>query len=94
MKMLHNVREVLKSLKHSKPTRIYCPRCCSPKITLHSSLDTWLTPKKYVCQNCGYTGSIIMELEKERENSENEKRPTQEAPDSTASSKSCNDSAP
>jgi len=28
----------------------------------------WLTPKKYVCQNCGYIGPIIMELEKEEEN--------------------------
>jgi transcription elongation factor Elf1 len=69
MKPLENVREVLKTLKHRKPTQIYCPRCCSPKISLSSSLDYWLTPKKYVCNNCGYTGSIIMELEKEEEKS-------------------------
>jgi transcription elongation factor Elf1 len=69
MKKLQNVREVLKSLKHGKPTKIYCPRCCSPKIKLSSSLDIWLTPKKYVCENCGYTGQIIMELEKEEESS-------------------------
>jgi transcription elongation factor Elf1 len=65
MKPLKNVREVLKTLKHRKPTKIYCPRCCSPKISLYSSLDLWLTPQKYVCSNCGYVGSIIMELEKE-----------------------------
>jgi uncharacterized Zn finger protein len=70
MKLLQNVREVLKSLKHSKPTKIYCPRCCSPKINPHSGLDFWgLTPKKYVCENCGYVGPIIMELEKEEESS-------------------------
>jgi transcription elongation factor Elf1 len=69
MKPLENVREVLKTLKHRKPSQIYCPRCCSPKISLSSSLDLWLTPKKYVCNNCGYTGSIIMELEKEEEKS-------------------------
>jgi transcription elongation factor Elf1 len=69
MKPLENVREVLKTLKHRKPAQIYCPRCCSPKISLSSSLDLWLTPKKYVCNNCGYTGSIIMELEKEEEKS-------------------------
>jgi predicted RNA-binding Zn-ribbon protein involved in translation (DUF1610 family) len=65
MKMLKNVREVFKSLKHRKPARIYCPRCCSSKIILHSSLDLWLTPKKYICEACGYVGSIIMEIEKE-----------------------------
>jgi len=67
MKMLQNVREVLKSLKHGKPKRIYCPRCCSPKITLSSSLDIWLTPQNYICQECGYKGPIVMELEKEEE---------------------------
>jgi predicted RNA-binding Zn-ribbon protein involved in translation (DUF1610 family) len=65
MKLLENVREVFKTLKHRQPSRIYCPRCGSPKIRLHSSLDFWLTPKKYVCENCGYAGSIVMELEKE-----------------------------
>jgi hypothetical protein len=36
---------------------------------LYSGLDFWLTPKKYVCADCGYVGPIIMELEKEEENS-------------------------
>ena len=70
MKLLENVREVFKSLKRRKPSKIYCPRCCSSKISLYSSLDLWLTPKKYVCDDCGYVGPIIMELEKEEENSE------------------------
>jgi transposase-like protein len=68
MKPLENIREVLKTVKHRKPSKIYCPRCCSPNIGLSSSLDLWLTPQKYICQNCGYIGSIIMELEKEEEN--------------------------
>jgi len=68
MKPLKNVRDVFKTLKHRKPSKIYCPRCCSPNLTLSSSLDLWLTPKKYVCQSCGYIGPIIMELEKEEEN--------------------------
>ena len=67
MKLLQNVGEVLKSLRHRKPANIYCPRCCSQKISLHSGLDFWLTPKKYVCEACGYVGPIIMELEKEKE---------------------------
>ncbi|HDD69585.1 MAG TPA: hypothetical protein ENG19_00500 [Candidatus Bathyarchaeota archaeon] len=67
MKLLQNLREVLKTLKHRRPSKIYCPRCGSPKIHLSSSLDYWLTPKKYFCENCGYTGPIVMELEKEEE---------------------------
>jgi predicted RNA-binding Zn-ribbon protein involved in translation (DUF1610 family) len=65
MKLLQDIKEAFKTLKHRKPTKIYCPRCGSPKIHLSSSLDYWLTPKKYVCENCGYIGPIIMELEKE-----------------------------
>ncbi|MCW3993208.1 MAG: hypothetical protein NWE85_01390 [Candidatus Bathyarchaeota archaeon] len=65
MRLLQDIKEVLKTLTRRRPTNIYCPRCGSPKIHLSSSLDYWLTPKKYVCDNCGYVGPIIMELEKE-----------------------------
>jgi predicted RNA-binding Zn-ribbon protein involved in translation (DUF1610 family) len=65
MKLLQDIKEVLKTLSCRRPTKIYCPRCGSQKIHLSSSLDYWLTPKKYVCDNCGYIGPIIMELEKE-----------------------------
>jgi len=65
MKLLQDIKEVLKTLSRSRPTKIYCPRCGSPEIHLSSSLDYWLTPKKYMCQNCGYVGPIIMEVEKE-----------------------------
>lgn len=68
MKGLENVREVFDMLKHRKPSRIYCPRCASPRITLSSSFDVWLMPRRYLCQNCGYLGPIILELEKEEEN--------------------------
>ena len=64
MKPFQNVRDVFKTVKHRKPSRIYCPRCASPNIALSSSLDYWLTPQKYICHNCGYVGSIVMELEK------------------------------
>jgi len=64
MKKLENIREVLKMMKHRKPSGIFCPRCASPRIGLFSSLDIWLTPKKYVCENCGYVGPVVMELER------------------------------
>jgi ribosomal protein L37AE/L43A len=67
MKNLDGIREVFKTIKHRKPTPIYCPRCASPKINLTSSLAVWLTPKQYFCEKCGYVGTIVMELEKEKE---------------------------
>ncbi len=70
MKKLENIREVLKTIKHRKPCGIFCPKCASPKIRLFSSLDAWLTPKKYICEDCGYAGPIIMELEKIEEEKE------------------------
>ena len=65
MKLLDNTREVLRSVKHRGPCRIYCPRCCNPEIKLSSTFDYWLTPKKYYCEKCGYLGPIVLELEEE-----------------------------
>jgi hypothetical protein len=70
MKKTDGIRDVFKHAKHRKPAQIYCPRCASPKIALSSSLAVWLTPKEYFCENCGYRGIIVMELdvdEKEKE---------------------------
>ncbi|NWG11269.1 hypothetical protein HXY33_05940 [Candidatus Bathyarchaeota archaeon] len=65
MKLLQDLREVFKTLKHRRPSKIYCPRCGSAEIHLAHSLDYWLTPRKYLCEGCGYVGPIVMELEKE-----------------------------
>ncbi|MCK4313813.1 hypothetical protein E3J49_01685 [Candidatus Bathyarchaeota archaeon] len=65
MKLLQDMKEVFKTLSHRKPTKIYCPRCGSRRIHLSSSLNYWLTPKKYFCEKCGYNGPIALELEKE-----------------------------
>jgi len=65
MKNRDGLRDIFKNTKHRKPTQIYCPRCASPKIALSSSLAVWLTPKQYYCEECGYLGIIVMELEKD-----------------------------
>jgi len=41
-----------------------CPRCGSTNIKFSSKLDVWLTPRKYVCHECGYVGPIVLEIEK------------------------------
>ncbi|MEM4733842.1 MAG: hypothetical protein QXD70_04870, partial [Candidatus Bathyarchaeia archaeon] len=67
-----NLREVLKMLKHRKASPFYCPRCASPKIHVATNLDFGLTSKRYVCENCGYYGPIVMEIEKEGNDSSTE----------------------
>ena len=50
-----------------KPTMIFCPKCCSPKIKLATGLTIGgLAPKQYYCEECGYVGTIVMELEEDK----------------------------
>jgi hypothetical protein len=67
MGKLDGFREIIKNTKHRKVTPIFCPKCCSPKIGLNSSLDLWLTPRQYHCEACGYTGILVMELEEDKD---------------------------
>jgi predicted RNA-binding Zn-ribbon protein involved in translation (DUF1610 family) len=64
MKLFHKVNDLVRNLKHRRPTKIFCPRCCSPEIRKSSSFDSWLIPTRYICGKCGYFGPLIMELEK------------------------------
>ena len=63
MGILQNMREVLKGLKRRGAVKKLCPRCGSSKLQLSSRFDIWLTPEQYVCENCGYRGPIVMEVE-------------------------------
>jgi predicted RNA-binding Zn-ribbon protein involved in translation (DUF1610 family) len=65
MKLLGNMREVIKTLKHHTPSKIFCPRCGSSEISLASRFLYGVTPRLYVCRRCGYNGPLVMELEKE-----------------------------
>jgi len=65
MGLLRDMRQLFYTLRRRQPSKIFCPRCGSPEIHLSSSMDYWLTPKKYVCDDCGYYGILVMEIEKE-----------------------------
>ena len=75
MGILADFREVLKELKHKKSgeaTINLCPKCGSKKILLSSGFDTYprmygITPRQYVCAECGYKGPIILEQTKDEE---------------------------
>jgi C4-type Zn-finger protein len=73
MGFLTDFREVVKGLKRKKigeqKTKL-CPRCRSPKISISSGFDTYprlygITPGRYVCAECGYSGPLVLEQTKE-----------------------------
>ncbi|RJX16046.1 hypothetical protein CW703_03410 [Candidatus Bathyarchaeota archaeon] len=63
MRFLKNLVEVFTKIKHGGKGRIACPRCGSLKIHLVSSLDGWLTPTQYFCEECGYKGPLVLRFE-------------------------------
>jgi predicted RNA-binding Zn-ribbon protein involved in translation (DUF1610 family) len=69
MRLFQDVNKLFRSLKHRRPSAIFCPKCCSPEIRKSTSFDSWLIPAKFICEKCGYSGPIIMELEKKEDES-------------------------
>ena len=73
MGILVDFREVLKELKHKKVSEAIinlCPKCGSKKISLGSGFDIYprlygIVPLQYICLQCGYKGSTVMEQKKE-----------------------------
>jgi ssDNA-binding Zn-finger/Zn-ribbon topoisomerase 1 len=57
--------DTMKNLKHSGPAPKICPACGSMKVKQQGSLNGWLIPAVYVCEECGYAGGIVLELEEE-----------------------------
>lgn len=62
--------ETMKNLKHAGPAPKACPTCGSVKIRQQGSLSGWLLPPVYACEECGYVGRLVLELEEEREEPE------------------------
>ena len=79
MGKVEDFREVVKGLKHKKireKTTKHCPRCESKNIQISSGADVYprlygITPMRYVCKDCGYVGSLVLEKTAE-ENKEEE----------------------
>ena len=64
--------DTMRKLKHhSGPSPQACPSCGSMKIRQRGSLSGWLLPAVYACDDCGYVGQLVLELE-EAPGSENE----------------------
>jgi hypothetical protein len=58
----HDITETLKNLKRQKSGIQCCPKCGSPSIFGLGSLDGWLLPTQFTCEECGYSGYLLMEL--------------------------------
>jgi predicted RNA-binding Zn-ribbon protein involved in translation (DUF1610 family) len=62
---LDEIIDILKKSKHSTPQPVFCPNCQSPKVKLKESYG--ILPQVYRCEDCGYEGPFILELEPEDE---------------------------
>ena len=63
----HDIAETLKNLKRQKSGIQFCPKCGSPSIFGLGSLDGWLLPTQFTCEECGYSGYLLMELDESKE---------------------------
>jgi len=64
MKKLKNMAEVAKRLSHKKiSTPVVCPKCGSARIDLYLG---GYAGRIYKCLDCGYIGSVVIELEEEK----------------------------
>jgi transposase-like protein len=55
---------ILGSLNRRKVDQFICPRCNSLNIGSDGFLEGWLLPNRFVCKDCGYSGFMVVELER------------------------------
>ncbi len=55
--------EVVKALKRRSQSTVACPRCGSLKMSKSTGMDGWLLPPLYLCNDCGYAGRLVLEVE-------------------------------
>jgi predicted RNA-binding Zn-ribbon protein involved in translation (DUF1610 family) len=62
--------DAVRGLKYSGTAPKACPVCGSVNIKIRGSLSGWLLPAVYSCEQCGYSGSLVLELEEASEDEE------------------------
>jgi predicted RNA-binding Zn-ribbon protein involved in translation (DUF1610 family) len=55
--------EVVKALKRRRESAFACPRCGSLNLSKSTGMDGWLLPPLYLCNDCGYAGRLVLEVE-------------------------------
>ena len=67
MALIKGLVDALKNARYRAPEPVFCPQCRSHKVKLKESYG--ILPRAYHCENCGYEGPLILELEPEEEDS-------------------------
>ncbi|MFH2111966.1 MAG: hypothetical protein ABIJ47_11990 [Candidatus Bathyarchaeota archaeon] len=65
MAPLKGLMDTLKSTKYRAPNPVFCPNCRSHRVKLKESYG--ILPHTYRCEDCGYEGPLVLELEPEEE---------------------------
>lgn len=65
MKPLEGIMDTLRKARHRPPNPVFCPNCRSHKIKLKESYG--ILPRIYRCEDCGYEGPLVLELEPEED---------------------------
>ena len=65
MDVLREITEILQSIKHKSPQPKFCPNCKSHKIYPNPSFG--ILPTTYSCRECEYEGTIVLEIELEKD---------------------------
>jgi len=61
--IIGEILDTLKKMKFSTPKPVLCPKCGGYRIKILKNYG--ILPNTYSCMECGYEGTIIIELEKE-----------------------------
>lgn len=64
--MLKGLTFILKHMRRREIRPKICPNCGSRNIHKVHSFE-WLFPSKYLCEECGYEGYIVLEISKDEE---------------------------
>jgi predicted RNA-binding Zn-ribbon protein involved in translation (DUF1610 family) len=63
--VLREIAETLQSIKRRSPQPKFCPNCKSHKIYPNPSFG--ILPTTYSCKECEYEGTIVLEIESEKD---------------------------
>jgi len=54
---------LFKRISMKRELKLMCPRCKSTNVKKLSMLSGWLTPLRFICEDCGYSGAAFLEVE-------------------------------
>jgi predicted RNA-binding Zn-ribbon protein involved in translation (DUF1610 family) len=61
---LRGLLETLKKIRYDSPQPKFCPKCRGYNIKPKQSFG--ILPQQYRCDDCGYEGTIFLELDEDR----------------------------